>query len=49
MGQVAVLSGAQRRRRWSDDEKLALVEAAIAPGATVAGVAHATDVDASLI
>lgn len=49
MGQVTVFSGAQRRRRWSDDEKLALVEAAIAPGGSVAEVARAADVDASLI
>lgn len=49
MGQVTVFSGAQRRRRWSDDEKLALVEAAIAPGASVADVARSADLDASLI
>ncbi len=49
MGQVTVFSGAQRRRRWSDDEKLALVEAAIAPGASVAEVARSADLDASLI
>lgn len=49
MAQVTVFSGAQRRRRWSDDEKLALVEAAIAPGASIADVARAADVDVSLI
>jgi len=49
VGQVTVFSGAQRRRRWSDDEKLALVEAAIAPGGSVADVARTADVDASLI
>ena len=49
MAQVTIFSGAQRRRRWSDDEKLALVEAAIAPGARIADVARTADVDVSLI
>ena len=34
VGQITVFSGAQRRRRWSLDEKLALVEASMAPGAS---------------
>ncbi|MGO4168389.1 IS66-like element accessory protein TnpA [Novosphingobium sp. YAF33] len=49
MGQVTVVSGAQRRRRWSLDEKLALVEASMAPGVSIADVACASDVDVSLI
>lgn len=49
VGQVTVFSGAQRRRRWSLDEKLALVEASMAPGASIADVARAADVDVSLI
>jgi transposase len=44
MGQVAIFSGAQRRRRWGLDEKRAVVEAAFAPGATVVHVARAADV-----
>ncbi len=32
MGQVTVISGAERRRLWSDEQKLALIEAAFAPG-----------------
>ena len=43
VGQVTVFSGAQRRRRWSLDEKLALVEASMAPGASIADVARASD------
>ncbi|GLK47002.1 hypothetical protein GCM10017612_49240 [Novosphingobium resinovorum] len=35
VGQVTVFSGAQRRRRWSLDEKLALVEASMAPGSSI--------------
>lgn len=34
-----VISVVQRRRRWSADEKLALVEEAMRPGPLVAGVA----------
>lgn len=49
VGQVTVFSGAQRRRRWSLDEKLALVEASMAPGASIGEVTRATDVDVSLI
>lgn len=49
VGQVTVFSGAQRRRRWSLDEKLALVEASMAPGASIAEVARVADVDVSLI
>jgi hypothetical protein len=37
-GQVTVFSGAQRERRWSLDEKLALIEASMAPGDTPGGV-----------
>ncbi|KXU31120.1 hypothetical protein A0J57_17665 [Sphingobium sp. 22B] len=48
MGQVTVFSGAQRRR-WSLDEKLELVEASMAPGASIGEVARAADVDVSLI
>ena len=43
MSQVTVFSGAQRRRRWSFDQKLALVEAAFAPGSSVAEVARRAD------
>jgi len=44
MGQVTVYSGVERRRRWSDEQKRALIEAAFAPGAVVAEVARAADV-----
>lgn len=43
MAQMTVYSGAQRRRRWSFDQKRALVEAAFAPGASVAQVARLAD------
>ena len=37
--QVDVL-GAERRRRWSNDEKVRLVEETLQPGETVSGVAR---------
>lgn len=49
MTQMMVFSGAQRRRRWSAEEKLALVEAAFAPGAVVADVARAADLQSGQI
>jgi transposase len=49
MTQITILSGVERRRRWSDERKLALVEAAIAPGASVAAIARAADISPSSI
>ncbi len=49
MGQVTVFSGVERRRRWSDDEKLALVEASLAPGASVTEIARRADLERSLL
>lgn len=49
MGQVHIISGVERRRRWSDDQKRAIVAAAFAPGAVVADVARQADVSSGLI
>ena len=49
MSQVTVFSGSQRRRRWSHEEKRALVAAAFAPGAVVADVARGADLQAGQI
>lgn len=38
MAQVHVITGVERRRRWSPDQKRTLVAAAFAPGAVVAEV-----------
>ncbi|MTJ82840.1 MAG: transposase [Telmatospirillum sp.] len=32
MAQVHVITGVERRRRWSDDQKRAIVAAAFSPG-----------------
>ena len=49
MAQVHVLTGPERRRRFSLEEKRRLVGAAFAPGAVVSEVARRADVCASLI
>lgn len=49
MASIEVLTGPERRRRWSDEEKRAIVTAAFAPGAVVRDVARRADVTPSLI
>ena len=49
MGQVTVFSGPERRRRWSDEERLRIVAEAFAPGARVADVCRRHDVSSGLI
>src|SRR5437588_12743898 len=49
MVRVEVLSGPERRRRWSIEQKQAIVAAAFEPGAVVRDVARVADVTSSLI
>ena len=49
MSRVEVLSGPERRRRWSEDQKRAIVAEAFAPGASVSAVARRLDVVAGQI
>ena len=49
MVRVKVLSGPERRRRWSVEQKQAIVAAAFKPGAVVRDVARRADVTPSLI
>ena len=44
MSRVEVLSGPERRRRWSTEQKRSIVEEAFAPGASVRAVARLRDV-----
>ena len=46
---VEVLSGVERRRQWSDDEKARIVEETLVPGTRVAEVARRNAVSASLV
>lgn len=49
MGQVTVFSGRERRRRWSEEERLQILSEAFAPGACVAEVCRRHDVSSALI
>lgn len=49
MSQVTVLTGPERRRRWSEEDQCRILTAAFAPGTTVAAVARQYDVATSLI
>jgi transposase len=49
MASVEVLAGPERRRRWSVEQKQAIVAAAFGPGAVVREVARQADVTPSLI
>ena len=49
MGQITVFSGPERRRRWSDEERLRILTEAFSPGACVAEVCRRHDVSSALI
>ena len=49
MASVEVLAGPERRRRWSIEQKQAIVAAAFEPGAVVRDVARRAEVTSSLI
>ena len=46
-GRVEIITGPERRRRWSEEEKLRLVEEACRPGHSVSQVARQRGVNAS--
>ena len=43
MGQVTIISGVERRRRWTEEQKQALVTAISQPGANIAEIARRAD------
>jgi transposase len=49
MARVEVITGPERRRRWSDEQKRAIVTASLAPGAVVSEVARRADVSSGQI
>jgi transposase len=49
MSSVTVLSGPERRRRWSAEQRSQIVEESFVPGAVVAAVARRHDVHPSLV
>ena len=46
---VEVLGGVERRRRWSRDDKMRIIEETLAPGAKVSEVARRHGISASLV
>jgi transposase len=46
-GRVEIITGPERRRRWSEEEKLQLVEEACRPGNSVSQVARLRGINAS--
>ena len=49
MGQMTVMTGPERRRRWSVDDQRRILSAAFSPGAVVTDVSRQYDVSTSLI
>lgn len=49
MSQITVLTGPERRRRWSAEDKMRILAEAFSPGACVDAVARRHDVARSLI
>jgi transposase len=49
MAHVEVITGPERRRRWSEEQKRAIVAASLASGAVVADVARRADISAGQI
>ena len=49
MGQVTVFSGPERRRRWSDDQRLRILGEAFAPGASPTEVARRHEISTGLL
>lgn len=49
MSQVTVLTGPERRRRWSEAERVSILAEAFSPGGVVADVARRFDLSTSVI
>jgi transposase len=49
MARVEVITGPERRRRWTEEQKRAIVAASLEPGAVVADVARRAEIGADQI
>jgi transposase len=49
MGRMTLITGGERRRRWSDEDRGRILAAVEAPGAVVAEVARREDICTSLV
>jgi transposase len=49
MGQITLFSGPERRRRWSNEDRVQILTEAFSPGACVAEVCRRHDISTALI
>jgi transposase len=49
MGRMTVIMGGERRRRWSEEDRVRILAAIAEPGAVVADVARREDICTSLV
>lgn len=49
MGQITLITGGERRRRWSEEDRTRILAAVAEPGAVIADIARQADVCSSLI
>ena len=49
MAYMTLLTGPERRRRWSEDDRRRIMTAAFSPGAVVTAVARENDISTALI
>lgn len=49
MGQITVLSGPERRRRWSDEQRLLILREAFSPGVRPSEVARRHEISTGLL
>ena len=49
MGQITFITGGERRRRWSEEDRTRILAAVAEPGAVIADIARQADVCSSLI
>ena len=49
MGRMTLITGGERRRRWSDEDRARILAAVKTPGAVVAEVARREDICTSLV
>ena len=49
MAQITLLTGPERRRRWSDDERRRILAAAFAPGAVMSTISRQFEISTSLV
>ena len=49
MGRMTLITGDERRRRWSEDDRARILMEIEAPGAVVAEVARRADIRTSLV